>query len=88
MVAGLALGLAGIGLGFLHDGFAAAAEPLFWFAAKVMVFLFLFIWVRWTLPRFRYDQLMSIGWKLLLPVAAVNILMTALIVALRAEGYI
>ena len=88
VVTALALVLAGIGLGFLHDGFAAAAEPLFWFAAKVMVFLFFFIWVRWTLPRFRYDQLMSIGWKLLLPVAAANILITGLIVALRAEGYI
>ena len=84
VVAGLGLVLAGIGLGFLNDWFAAAAEPLFWFASKVLVFLFLFIWVRWSIPRFRYDQLMTIGWKLLLPVAALNILITGLIVALRA----
>ena len=84
VVAALGLALVGIGLGFLHDGFAAAAEPLFWFSAKVMVFLLFFIWVRWTLPRFRYDQLMTIGWKLLLPVAAANILITGFIVALRA----
>ncbi len=81
-VLGLAIG--GLGLGFLHDGFAAGAEPTFWFVAKVFAFLFVYIWVRWTLPRFRYDQLMSLGWKLLLPVAAVNILVTGLIVALRA----
>lgn len=80
----LALVIAGLGLGFLHHGFAAAAEPLFWFVSKVFVILFLYIWVRWTLPRFRYDQLMTLGWKFLLPVAAVNILITGLIVALWA----
>jgi len=79
----LGLAIAGLGLAFLHDGFAAAAEPTFWFVTKVFAFLFVYIWVRWTLPRFRYDQLMSLGWKLLLPVAAVNILVTGLIVALR-----
>jgi NADH-quinone oxidoreductase subunit H len=84
VVAALGLVLAGIGLGFLNDWFARAAEPLFWFSSKVLVFLFFFIWVRWSIPRFRYDQLMTIGWKLLLPVAAVNILITGLIVALRA----
>jgi NADH-quinone oxidoreductase subunit H len=43
--------------------------PTFWFLAKLMVFLFMFVWFRATLPRFRYDQLMNLGWKLLIPVA-------------------
>jgi NADH-quinone oxidoreductase subunit H len=55
-----------------------ALIPILWFVAKVFSFLFLYIWVRGTLPRFRYDQLMAFGWKFLLPVAMVNILATAL----------
>jgi NADH-quinone oxidoreductase subunit H len=57
-----------------------ALLPLFWFAAKIFCFLFLYIWVRGTLPRFRYDQLMSFGWKFLLPVAIVNLVATAIAV--------
>lgn len=52
------------------------------FAVKVGVFLFLFVWVRWTVPRFRYDQLMALGWKVLLPLALLNIFVTAGVVAL------
>jgi NADH-quinone oxidoreductase subunit H len=52
------------------------------FVAKVGFFLVLFVWVRWTLPRFRYDQLMSIGWKRLFPLALANIFITGLLVAL------
>ena len=52
------------------------------FVGKVAVFLFLFVWVRWTLPRLRYDQLMSLGWKGLFPLALVNLMFTALLVAL------
>lgn len=51
------------------------------FVAKVGCFLFLFVWVRWTLPRFRYDQLMDIGWKRLFPLALFNIILTGLLVA-------
>jgi NADH-quinone oxidoreductase subunit H len=59
-------------------------EPLLWFALRIFVFLFIYIWVRGTLPRFRYDQLMAFGWKFLLPLAIANLVITALIVALRA----
>jgi NADH-quinone oxidoreductase subunit H len=55
--------------------------PVFWFAVKVFGFLFIYIWVRGTLPRFRYDQLMAFGWKFLLPVALLNLIATAIAVA-------
>jgi NADH-quinone oxidoreductase subunit H len=55
--------------------------PLFWFGLKIFCFLFLYIWVRGTLPRFRYDQLMAFGWKFLLPLALVNVIATAIAVA-------
>jgi NADH-quinone oxidoreductase subunit H len=58
-----------------------AILPVFWFGAKVFAFLFLYIWVRGTLPRFRYDQLMAFGWKFLLPLALVNLVATAIAVA-------
>jgi NADH-quinone oxidoreductase subunit H len=58
--------------------------PIFWFLLRVFVFLFVYIWVRGTLPRFRYDQLMAFGWKFLLPLAIANLVITALVVALRA----
>ena len=61
-----------------------ALLPVLWFCAKVFVFIFIYIWVRGTLPRFRYDQLMAFGWKFLLPLAIANLVITALIVALRA----
>ena len=51
--------------------------PILWFLIKVFVFIFFFIWIRATFPRFRYDQLMKFGWKVLFPLALVNILLTA-----------
>jgi NADH-quinone oxidoreductase subunit H len=55
--------------------------PLFWFCGKVLVLLFVFIWIRGTLPRFRYDQLMHFAWTFLFPAALLNLLLTALLVA-------
>ncbi|MES2393283.1 MAG: NADH-quinone oxidoreductase subunit NuoH [Acidobacteriota bacterium] len=82
----LFLGGSGSPFGHLFDGIFAtgivhAILPVLWFVAKVFMFLLLYIWVRGTLPRFRYDQLMAFGWKFLLPVAMVNILATALFLA-------
>jgi NADH-quinone oxidoreductase subunit H len=51
--------------------------PVIWFLIKVFIFIFFFIWIRATFPRFRYDQLMKFGWKVLFPLALVNILLTA-----------
>jgi len=57
--------------------------PLFWFVVKVFSFLFLYVWVRGTLPRFRYDQLMTFGWRYLMPIAILNIVATSLWLAYR-----
>ncbi len=55
-------------------------QGVFWFTAKILAILFFYIWMRATLPRFRYDQLMSFGWKLLLPVSLANLVLTALVI--------
>jgi NADH-quinone oxidoreductase subunit H len=55
-----------------------ALMPIFWFVFKVFCFLFLYVWVRGTLPRFRYDQLMNFGWRWLMPLAMLNIVATSL----------
>jgi NADH-quinone oxidoreductase subunit H len=47
---------------------------------KISFFLFFFMWVRWTIPRFRYDQLMDLGWKKLIPLALANMLITAIVI--------
>jgi NADH-quinone oxidoreductase subunit H len=68
----------------LNGPVIGAILPIFWFVVKILFFLLLYIWVRGTLPRFRYDQLMNFGWKFLLPVAILNILATALALAFRS----
>ncbi len=64
-----------------HNIVILALLPLFWFVLKVFFFVFLYIWVRGTTPRFRYDQLMGFGWKFLVPLAIANIVVAALIYA-------
>jgi NADH-quinone oxidoreductase subunit H len=53
--------------------------PVFWFFGKVAFFVYLFMWIRFTLPRYRYDQLMTIGWKILIPIALINLMLTGLL---------
>jgi NADH-quinone oxidoreductase subunit H len=69
------------------DGANTGWWPLLWFTAKVWTFLFLFIWLRGTLPRLRYDQFMALGWKVLIPVSLVWIMIVASTHALRIQGY-
>ncbi len=66
-----------------HNIVIQALLPVFWFVLKVFFFVFLYIWVRGTTPRFRYDQLMGFGWKFLIPLAIANIVVAALIFAPR-----
>ena len=62
-----------LGVGLLHIGV---------FVAKLLAVLFVYIWVRWTIPRFRYDQLMALGWKIFIPLTIVNILLVGVVLAL------
>jgi NADH-quinone oxidoreductase subunit H len=64
--------------GTLAPAGVAWIEGIFWFTVKVYFFLFLFFWLRATLPRLRYDQLMRFGWKVMLPIALGNILVTSI----------
>jgi len=64
----------------------AWVEHIAWFAAKVYFFLFVFVWIRATLPRLRYDQLMRFGWKVMLPIALANIVITAITVYFFPRG--
>jgi NADH-quinone oxidoreductase subunit H len=64
-------------LGGWHGPFLPPEYGWIWFLIKMAVLLFGYLWLRWTLPRLRYDQLMSFGWKVLLPVATVNLIVTA-----------
>jgi NADH-quinone oxidoreductase subunit H len=64
-------------LGGWNGPFLPESLGWIWFLIKVAAILFFYVWMRWTLPRFRYDQLMAFGWKVLLPVAALNLVVTA-----------
>lgn len=58
--------------------------PVVWFLIKVFVFIFFFIWIRATFPRFRYDQLMTFGWKVLFPLSLLNIMITAVVMSVMS----
>ncbi len=73
----LGLALCGAAYGVARPGVVDYVQGPFWFLGKVFVFLFVYVWVRGTLPRFRYDQLMAVGWKLLLPVSLANVVLTS-----------
>jgi len=64
-------------LGGWHGPFLPESLGWIWFLVKVAAILFFYVWMRWTLPRYRYDQLMRFGWKVLLPLGVVNLLVTA-----------
>ncbi len=64
-------------LGGWHGPLLPESWGWIWFLIKVAAILFFYVWMRWTLPRYRYDQLMKFGWKVLLPLAVVNLLLTA-----------
>ncbi|HEY4800856.1 MAG TPA: complex I subunit 1 family protein, partial [Bacteroidia bacterium] len=65
---------------FVHDPNWLTLIGTFFFFCKIFFFIFFFMWVRWTLPRFRYDQLMNLGWKGLIPLAIVNIAITGIVI--------
>ncbi|MGV0735117.1 NADH-quinone oxidoreductase subunit NuoH [Mycobacterium syngnathidarum] len=71
----------------LIDGANSGWWPLLWFVAKVWTFMFLYFWLRATLPRLRYDQFMALGWKVLIPVSLVWIMVVAVTHSLREQGY-
>ena len=71
----------------LWDGANEGWWPLLWFIGKVLIFMFIFIWLRGTLPRLRYDQFMRLGWKVLIPIALVWTVFVASARATLTAGY-
>jgi len=63
-------------------GFLDIIPPLFWFIFKIIVFMYFYFWFRASWPRYRYDQLMKLGWQRLLPLAMANVIVTAILVVL------
>ncbi len=69
--------------GIAFTGILGTLASVAVFTIKTLVFIFIFLWVRWTLPRYRYDQLMDIGWKIFLPLSVLNLLLVAVLVAAK-----
>jgi len=67
-------------------GFLDLIPPVIWFAAKVIVFLYFYLWFRASWPRYRYDQLMKLGWQFLLPISMANVILTAILVVVFGKG--
>jgi NADH-quinone oxidoreductase subunit H len=82
--------MAGLGGICVLIGVALLAAPValdfvknfFWFTAKVFLAVYTFIWIRFTFPRYRYDQLMSVGWRWLIPIAIANVIVTGIVMVL------
>ncbi len=69
----------------LYPGVNEFIQGPFWLLSKIFVFLFIYVWMRGTLPRFRYDQLMAFGWKLLLPMSIVNVIVTSFVILAKMQ---
>jgi NADH-quinone oxidoreductase subunit H len=89
-IKGYAIGIVALGLcflalagAFLWPPFAQAVAPAYWFFFKLFWVLYIFIWVRGTFPRYRYDQLMNIGWKVMIPTALGAVFVNAVVGMLR-----
>jgi NADH-quinone oxidoreductase subunit H len=82
---GTAFALIGVALAVFAPANELVQGP-FWFLVKVFAVLFFYIWMRGTLPRFRYDQLMDFGWKFLLPVSIANVILTSAFILWRMQG--
>ena len=78
----IGLALAGLGVLFGLPAVIEYVQGPFWFLLKILIFLFIYVWVRGTLPRFRYDQLMTFGWKVLLPLSILNVVITSFFIVL------
>ncbi len=83
-LAGFGVVLGVIGLALFFEPVRVRVNDIFWFAAKVAGFMYLYIWYRGTFPRYRFDQLMKMGWKILLPMGLAVLILTA-VVAMRAD---
>ena len=89
-IGGLLGALAGFGMASVDVGGLASMDVpvlsgVFWFTLKIFFFLFMYIWIRGTYPRYRYDQLMALGWKWLIPLSILNVLGTGLVLILLRE---
>jgi NADH-quinone oxidoreductase subunit H len=78
-LAGLGALLGLVGLVLLAPPVRDRVQDVFWFAMKVAVFMYLYVWYRATFPRYRFDQLMRVGWKVLLPVGLGVLIVTAIV---------